>query len=82
MPDEDEDPDLPMRHVKLEFQDSRYNYETTCNGTRRLICRYFNNPIPLDAIGDDGDGETVLMCPSGITFVDQNICIPFSGERT
>ena len=45
------DPSVPMRPISVCFQDSRYNYDTTINGTREEIARHFSG---LVNVGDNG----------------------------
>lgn len=59
-----DDPEQKMRSVRLLFADSKYNYVTSCNGTRKSVCQYFNNPLN---VGDEQN--ELILNPIGIVFI-------------
>lgn len=65
--------DPSKRHVvSLQFRDSRYDYRTEVNGTRKEICKYFQQPLSMSAQSpSDGDGETILLQPIRISFIGE-----------
>lgn len=70
------DPHIHMRHIRVCFAHSRYDYETSINGTRADIVRYFSRgplnvgigdaddlqtPIRVEFISGDGSGDTIAV---------------------
>jgi len=65
----EDDPHVAMRSVRIRFQDPRYNYVTTINGTRKEICKYFNCYLNVAPMGSSYDE---MMKPIGIVFLDSS----------
>lgn len=59
------DPHLTMRHIRVCFAHSRYDYETSINGTRASILQYFSRG-PLN-VGINGEDD--LQYPTKIEFL-------------
>lgn len=59
------DPHIHMRHIRVCFAHSRYDYETSINGTRADIVRYFSRgPLNVGVGGEDD-----LQYPTRIEFL-------------
>ena len=63
----EDDPHVAMRSVRIRFEDPRYNYVTQINGTRKEICKYFDDYLNMAPTGVDYDE---MMKPIGIVFLD------------
>lgn len=62
-------PDLhiPMRHIKIMFEDSRHDFETQINGTREEIIDYYNRRCDVGAYPVE-----LFKRPTRIEFYDDN----------
>lgn len=61
------DPHIKMRTVRVMFADPSYNYETSINGTRAEIARYFDTTLNM-ASGEQDD----MQKPIRIEFLNSN----------
>lgn len=70
------DPSIQMRIVRVIFDESQYNYQTSINGTRKEIGNYFRGsslnvanypdeimrtPICLNFLSENEDDTTIAM---------------------
>lgn len=69
-----------MRHAKIIFKDSKYNYQTRINGTKPEIIRYFAGPLNMggmryDHVKDKEIEVDDMQTPIKIEVFDTcNIC--------
>jgi len=64
-----DDPHIAMRTIRVLFEESKYNYQTNINGTRKEIADYFRG-APLNVASYP---EEVMRTAKAIEFVGQDI---------
>jgi hypothetical protein len=61
------DPEILMRSIRVIFRESRFNYQTQINGTRKRIGEYFRG-AQID-VTRNPDGEEIIRTPWKLEFI-------------